>query len=302
MCFDKLTQMQLPYMRLIRLQDFEHGDVELIRVKAQRTLLEYYFTCTPSLPLHIFEQNPDVDLMTYLDADLFFYSDPQSVFDEIGTGSIAIIPHRFPMFLRHNEIYGIYNVAWNTFRRDETGLACLNWWRKQCIEWCYTCAEDGRSADQKYLDDWTTRFDNVVVIQNKGADLAPWNLANHTIRLRDGGVYVDDQPLVFFHFHGLKRVNAWAYDPCVEPYGAVLTWQIRNGIFVPYIQTLIQVAREFALILGNSSVVSALSVGKADSERVSWLRSAYRQFKWQMRVLHDMFARKFVFVVNRKVF
>jgi hypothetical protein len=170
-----LAQLGLPGVQPIALRDFERDDEPLLSAKQNRSQVEYYFTCTPSLPLYILDRWPEVDLVTYLDADLFFFANPVPLFDELGEGSIAIIGHRFPTYLRSKERYGIYNVSWLTFRRDESSLDCLHWWRERCIEWCYDREEDGRFADQKYLDDWPTRFQNVVVLEHKGANLAPWN-------------------------------------------------------------------------------------------------------------------------------
>ena len=49
-CYETLFQVKLPNVHLIALEDFEAGDEELLSAKKNRTLIEYYFTCTPSLP------------------------------------------------------------------------------------------------------------------------------------------------------------------------------------------------------------------------------------------------------------
>ena len=73
--YDILSKFFLPSVSLIILKDFEKGDEELVSVKQNRTQIEYYFTCTPSLPIYIFDHHPEICLITYLDADLFFFSD-----------------------------------------------------------------------------------------------------------------------------------------------------------------------------------------------------------------------------------
>ncbi|MDO8722362.1 MAG: hypothetical protein Q7J31_09050, partial [Syntrophales bacterium] len=178
LCMDEATleastQFDLPEVELISLPDFEKDDEPLVWAKQNRSQVEYYFTCTPSLPLYVLNHWPEVNLITYLDADLFFFASPAPLFEELGAGSVAIIGHRFPPHLRDKERYGIYNVGWLSFRRDENGFVCLNWWRERCIDWCYDREEDGRFADQKYLDDWPSRFQNLIVLQHKGANLAP---------------------------------------------------------------------------------------------------------------------------------
>ncbi len=236
--YEILAGLKLPHLRPIALNSFERGDTALLQAKTNRSQVEYYFTCTPSLPLYILKNWPEVDLITYLDADLFFYADPAPLYTEMGTGSVAIIAHRYPPHLRQSEQYGIYNVGWLSFRRDENGLACLQWWRERCLEWCYDRLEPDRFADQKYLDRWTELFAGVVVLSHKGANLAPWNLTNYRIYDNPAGLQVDDQPLIFYHFQGLKQINRWVYKSGLAAYQAKSNTVIRRRIYAPYIQAL----------------------------------------------------------------
>jgi len=225
-------------MYLIPLEELEKSDRQLHAVKSTRSLIEYYFTCSPCLPSFVLSRYARVDRITYLDADLYFFRDPSDIFDEIEHSSIAIIPHRFPPTFVHREQFGIYNVGWVSFRRDESGIACLSKWREQCLGWCYVRCEADRFADQKYLDRWPADFSNVVVIQHKGANLAPWNVANYRLQHTESGVYVENEPLIFFHFHYLKQVNKWVYNPGLSEYKTSLVRVLRDYIYVPYIHAL----------------------------------------------------------------
>ena len=186
-----------------------------------------------------------MDLITYLDADLYFFADPAPLYEEIGDRSVAISAHRFPPELIAFEQFGIYNVGWLSFRRDESALSCLRWWRERCIEWCYDRVEPGRFADQKYLDDWPNRFQGVAVLSHKGANLAPWNLANYKVRASAGQVWVDEQPLVFFHYHGLRQiVRGFLYDPNFGQYGYAADQTVKNSVYAPYVRVLAEKSRE----------------------------------------------------------
>ena len=233
-----LSQRNLPEVQLITLEEFERGDTELLQTKQNRSVVEYYFTCTPSLPLFILNHYPEVDLITYLDADLFFFADPAQLFSEMAGKSIAIIGHRFPVHLRHLESNGIYNVGWLSFRRDENGWKCLHWWRDLCLEWCYDRIEGDRFADQKYLDRFPDRFGDEIVLQHKGANVAPWNIDNYAINMRGNCIYMDDEPLIFYHFQGLKQIVPWVYDFGLWPYGVRTSQELMNCIYIPYIQAL----------------------------------------------------------------
>lgn len=241
-CYGRLTAMSLAHVELISLPDFERGDAELLQAKENRSRIEYYFTCTPSLVLYILRNYPEVDLITYLDSDLFFFGNPEPIFAEIGENSVAIVGHRYHEALKHLEIFGKYNVAWLSFRRDERGLACLTWYRERCNEWCYDRVEEDRFADQKYLDYFQSRFEGVIELHHKGADLAPWNINNYKISKSSHRVYVDDDPLIFFHFHGLKNIFGSFYDSGLFNYKSKLNKTIRDEIYKPYLACLSRLA------------------------------------------------------------
>lgn len=164
-------------------------------VKKSRTWQEFCWTCASSFAEFI-KGWFVLDEITYLDADLMFFSDPQQIFDEIENRSIGIIPHRFesPKIATN----GKFNVSWVTFR-GEVGQRCLSRWAEQCREWCFYRTEPGRFGDQKYLDEFEGLYgDAVAVIENPGAGLAPWNLSQY--RITDGPL-VDGRPVVFYHYH-----------------------------------------------------------------------------------------------------
>jgi lipopolysaccharide biosynthesis glycosyltransferase len=98
-CLDELTRLlltklNLPGVQPIALHDIERGDIKLAEAKKARTLVEYYWTLTPTVIFRILEAHPDIDVLTYLDADLFFYSSPDPIYRELGTGSVLIHEHR----------------------------------------------------------------------------------------------------------------------------------------------------------------------------------------------------------------
>ncbi len=297
--YDVLSRLGLSDIHLIGLGEFERGDEPLLTAKQNRTLIEYYFTCTPSLPLYIFNTHPKVDIITYLDADLFFFEDPAPLFDELGHSSIAIVEHRFSPHLGDFECFGIYNVSWLSFRRDDRSFACLHWWRERCIEWCYDRCEDGRFADQKYLDSWPSRFEGVVVLRHKGANLGPWNLANYTIRGDEDRLWVDEQPLIFFHFHGLKQMNALLYDTNLSHYGVRPSACIRRRIYGLYIRTLLDVTREVSPMMPhNVSWKSARGL----PEPKSLSSVAVRRLRRLVPLSRDLLAWRFLPVINGRVF
>src|SRR6195952_3751370 len=160
--------------------------------------------------LFVLEHETDADWGTYLDGDLFFFASPEVVYDELQDSAVAIIPHRYPPRLARLRKFGTYNVGWVGARNDSHGIAIIMWWREKCIEWCHDYVDGDRFADQGYLNSFASRFRRVKIIENIGANLAPWNIGNYRIDFRDDKIMIDGtSPLIFFHFQGMKRGLGW---------------------------------------------------------------------------------------------
>jgi hypothetical protein len=272
--YETITRLALPDLRPIRLADLEDADPELRAVKTSRSVIEYYFTLSPAWPLFLLERFSDVDLITYVDSDLLFYSTPEPIFDELGEGSVLIIGHRFPEHLRHLETHGVYNVGLVSFRNDERGRARLAHWREQCLRWCYDRVEDGRFADQKYLDSWP-QLPGVHVLQHKGAGLAPWNWMRYDVSLSGESRTVDGQPLIFFHFHGLKIVR-WFFQPSEGGYDP-MPRKLRRKLYGGYLRELSRTQSWLRAVVPGVDIASTAqlrSVGGTYTFRdiLFWLR------------------------------
>jgi hypothetical protein len=213
LCLDAETENLLKSLapagiRTFSLAELEAADPALVEAKGNRSWVEFIWTLTPSLIQRCLHRNPAADMVTYLDADLYFYSSPEPIFAEMADASVSVIPHRFATNVAAQEAYsGIFNVGLMSFRRDERAAAVLAWWRQQCLAACHATAKDGKFGDQKYLDDWPERFPGVAVISHPGANLAPWNIRGHRLERTREAITVDGRPLVFYHFHRLDILN-----------------------------------------------------------------------------------------------
>ncbi|SLK37246.1 Uncharacterised protein [Mycobacteroides abscessus subsp. abscessus] len=67
-----------------------------------------------------------------------------------------------------------------------------------------------------YLDRIPELFENIKVNKNPGINAAPWNLIlNNTeqeVTMRESKVYIDNYPLMFFHFGSLLMLNENEFD------------------------------------------------------------------------------------------
>lgn len=262
-CLDEITRLILekiaiPQVHCVALHLLEKGDGSLLAAKRNRSTIEYYWTLTPTILLRILDWYPEIEVLTYLDADLFFFSSPQPIFDEFSRFSVLIHEHRFPPRLLHLEAdAGKFNVGLLCFRRDEHGLRVLHRWREQCNSWCYARAEGGKYGDQAYLSAWPTDFEGVGVLEHVGAGLAPWNYEQYRLVPPPLGSSapptVNGRPVVFYHFHALVNPCRNLYIPIKLGTVYVLSASVLLGCYWPYIMCLHEAVNDVALFLAHGT-------------------------------------------------
>jgi hypothetical protein len=241
--FTCIRSLDLDDLRPIALEEIEEANPDLIQKKTSRSRIEYYFTLSPFLPLHVLDRYPNVNVITYVDADLYFYESPAPIYQELDGRSILICEHRYAAHLKKNEKYGRFNVQFQVFRRDSSGIACLQRWRAQCLNWCYDRAEDGKYADQAYLDEWPSLYgDSLAVLQHPGAGVAPWNWSSAPLALNDDKVTVDGKPLIFYHFHGVKIFNRHLISNGLADWG-IMPYGLTRWFYARYVRRIRETQR-----------------------------------------------------------
>lgn len=219
---------------LYTLSLLEKAMPELLSCKTARTNIEYFWTLTPCFPTYILGQIPSLTHITYLDADLFFLSNPLVLFEEMPNASVLITPHRFSEIHKDKVKYGIYNVSWLTFSNTVEGRASLAWYKEQCIEWCFFKIEDTRMGDQKYLDVFEQKFENVHPVQHHGAGVAVWNIQDADFHFDGNTPTVNGFPIIFYHAHGFWQVRGPIYDTGLAPYCNTTSPILLDHVFRPY--------------------------------------------------------------------
>ena len=256
--YKTLISIELKSATIISLGEFE--DPRLLEVKPSRNRAEYCWTSTSSTILYCLE-NFKIDHCTYLDADLYFYSSPQPIFEEIGRASIALTEHYYTKKYDQSLTSGKYCVQFVFFRNNEEGLNAVKWWRNSCINWCYARLENGKFADQKYLDDWSQRFNNVHIITHLGAGVAPWNVQQYDLENFDNKCILllnkiknTHFNLIFYHFHNL-RIAIKNNSVVVEPSKFSLTIEDERKLYTPYINRLLVIEESLKLTNKNENYI-----------------------------------------------
>ncbi len=244
-----LAELGEPRLHVVPLAELEAADPELARTKGERTRVEYYFTLSPCWPRWLLAARAGLTRLTYLDADLFFFSGPERIFAamDLAEASVVVTEHRFPPWLKPYERHGRFNVGLLVFRNDRRGQACLDDWRERCLAWCHDRVEADRYADQKYLERWPNLLGPALLVLGDAAvNLAPWNWEATAIGVdRHGAVTVNGGPLVVFHFARFRAAGEGWWQSGQLDYG-IMPVRLRNAIYRPYVVALTAARDEVA--------------------------------------------------------
>ena len=247
-----LRKISHPCLKIVPISELLQLNPDLQRAKKTRSIAEFYFTASPTWLRHVLEQVRRGEAVTKIDADCFLFASPTSIQAGEKTASIVITPHRHT---RETDIqFGIYNVGWVSIRNDKLGMSCVQRWEQQCLEWCFDKPDGKRYADQKYLDDWPSRYPGVHISNFSGANLAYWNVNQSQLSLDEEKVLADGKPLIFYHFSGLRKIQSRIYDPQWQEYGVRANDVLRNKIYRPYLQALRRQENRLGARLSNTSV------------------------------------------------
>jgi hypothetical protein len=232
-----LDIMQLRNATTINIKDIEEVDSGFSAIKGTRNEKEYAWSAKAPIILYLFGHFDYLNHMIYLDADIEFYSSPEPIYKELENYSTMLTRERF--YIQDNEDwyrqYGLYNGGFMAFKRDENAMECLLYLREKCINWCYNRAENGLYGDQKYTADWTERFKRVGVVRNMGINATAWYAHASVIEQKDNRLYINDTPIVFYHYNGLNYYNKNEFDLCVF---ISLPKHLVDLIYVPYLRRL----------------------------------------------------------------
>jgi hypothetical protein len=261
LCLDDTTEKVLnaefgSRITTISLERLHAFDPRLPALRSTRSTWAFYATHKAALAYYVMSACGPFEWVTVIDADTAFYRSLAPVFEELADASIGLSPHRFPDPDDPLAKFGTYNAGFICFRDDPIARRCLNDWREDCIQWCEEKAlADGRFMNQGYLNRWPGRYANVAIIEHPGANLGPWNVRSHRLHDVGGAPYVDDEPLIFFHFSGLLREADGTWD-LSKASGITSLPELMTKLYQPYVHSLERVRKELIAAHGVSGTGS----------------------------------------------
>ena len=219
----------------------ELDDPELLALRGVRPHREFCWTATPALLRHALSAAALHDTVAYLDADLMFFADPMQLLGELEGHDILIHEHRYaPDRAAWQRTSGTFNVGLVAFRPGAQAQACLERWRRQCLEKCELDPEHGYCGDQGYLDEWPGRYDRLRILGHIGGGVAPWNIGQYAVTRGAHGPMVNGVPVVFYHYHALRVVDIkWPVGLIADPAeGYRFRRTVKSLLYRPYLRAL----------------------------------------------------------------
>lgn len=187
------------------------------------------------------------EFVVYLDVDMLVYDSFLPVENMLKEFSILITPHitkPFPddgLKPRENDILktGMFNAGFFAVKNDDTGNIFINWWKDRMVDQGYERPKDGYNADQNWLNFVPLYFDKVKVVKHPGCNVAYWNFHERTIEKKGDKFFVNNEPLLVFHYSGYAVEHPDKISKHQERFSRQNNPAIRE-LFSIYHQTLMQ--------------------------------------------------------------
>ncbi len=231
LCMDSIAYAAIARMNcgnIIPIAVEEIMTAEVLSVRQRTTHGQFCWVCQPLICEHILAKF-SVEMVTYLEADSMFFSNPEPLFTELATKSVSLVPHNYLSEFDNTASAGIFCVQFNAFRNDAAARAVLGYWKQCCFT--YDKSRPLLYPGQTCLDDWPKRYACVKVIEHRGAGIAPWNVRGYRLGLEGTCPTVDGVPAVFYHYHQYGRLRNGAHELGFYP----LNQEVIASFYRPYI-------------------------------------------------------------------
>ena len=198
--------------QIVTLDDLEKEILDLLTPQFLFSHNVYeYSTAVKALFLEYLLNKVDIRKLVFLDPDILVTDSFRDIDKLLNQYSIILTPHftepikdELANQLNQTEVNvllnGVYNLGFLAIAKTDTTVSFLDWWKKHLHRCCFMDPENGIFVDQKFMDLVPGMFDNVYVLRYPGYNVANWNVLDRCLIFKGNHYYVNNKPLVFFHF------------------------------------------------------------------------------------------------------
>ncbi len=205
--FKLLIKFKLTNLIPIHIDDLMNSQLNIVR--NETTFGQFCWVCQPVFCEYLLNTFY-LDMIIYQESDTIFFSDPEIIINELEGYSSCLVPHNFSLDTDNAKSAGNYCIQFNAFKNNLDGLSVLNYWKTECFK--YSKNTPTLYPGQLCLDNWVDNFNGVKVINNIGAGVAPWNILQYRIFIKDQMLYVNNTPIIFYHYHAFGRYPNGLYE------------------------------------------------------------------------------------------
>ncbi|MBR0603182.1 glycosyltransferase family 77 protein [Bacillus safensis] len=227
-----LKEFPHPNVQYEQLENIE--DDSLRKAKEDRTFHEYCWTLKPAFLLKTLESS-DADYLAHLDTDLYFYHDPEAIFAENPSAHLFLTDHmNSKRFYRYYELSGRFNTGFVGCRNTDVAKQAVTQWKENCLAHCTVEMDTEKKTygDQRYVERWVDDFEGVHIVASKGANAAIWNIENYKLSVVKGDMYLDECPLLFYHFSAFTIIDEKTFN--LNWYYYMTEQKLVDHLYIPY--------------------------------------------------------------------
>lgn len=216
LCLDQeskvmIEKLNLPDATAINIEEI--GNKALMRTRPARSNTEFAMSSKSAFMSYLLSSGKvkDGEALILSDVDIHFFPGAWDYIESMHKAkefSIFMTPHNFPAKKRYliPEV-GYYNGGFIYFRINEESKDCIHSYAREATEWTYLWHDydNDRHSDQKFMDKWGKLYRGLHEVTHKGVNVGTWNIENYKITQdTKGNFFIDEYPLVCYHYHGLK--------------------------------------------------------------------------------------------------
>lgn len=172
-------------------------------------VMEMNTAIKPFVIAHLFKTGNEK--VVYFDPDIAFYSSFEELDSLLDENDVLLTPHcmepfpeddKNPRNITLNKA-GIYNLGFIGLKKTDNSLKLCDFWQSCLFDKAYNKPEQGMFTDQKWADFFPSLFSNVLIVKNKGFNVAYWNFHEREPILKENTYWVGKDKLFFMHYSGL---------------------------------------------------------------------------------------------------
>jgi hypothetical protein len=217
-----IIDYQKEYSKIISTSGINIVTLETLQIPEIKELIERYNPfelCNVLKPYFlewVLNNNKDLSTIIYLDSDIYVYNPFDDVIKYLknSTNSILLVPNFTgkSKLLGETDYYeetiffraGLYCGGFYALKNDDNSRSFLKWHKLKLRKFGYNAPAECMFVDQKILDLAPLLFDFVSVYKNESYNVGHWNYKENPLTFVNNRYYINNKPLVFFHFSYLK--------------------------------------------------------------------------------------------------